>query len=468
MNRTLAFRVTGVIVLACFLAACSLPISSTPTISFPTADQAQTLTAVFHIPPTSTPIPAATQAQTASTGTRAAGAATLTPTISPTAANCTNLAGSITDVTIPDNTYITPGTTFTKTWSIKNIGTCTWGTGYALAFDHGDQMGGATTVPITTTVAPQSTISVSVSLTAPTVSATYQGFWKLQSPQNVKFGYGTGGANAFWVLITTNPSAATAAYVPVGPYYTAVPACVSHNYRPSGNGAQVEAFSFGSSIPPVVVNGVLDEWDATLPYTIDNHVWHKSGLSNDSDHATFSLKWDTQYLYIAVHVIDNMFMQRTEGNGSTMYNGDSLEILLDTDLQGDYCNHYLNADDYQLGLSPGDLVPAVPATPVSGPGMYLWNPTSKIGIVANTTTGSQIASATTGDGYIIEARLSWGIFDLPAQNIVGRIFGFAMSVSDNDDTGANVQERMISNDPNRDFTDPTTWSTMQLEGRTGP
>jgi hypothetical protein len=32
----------------------------------------------------------------------------------------------IKDVTIPDGTVIAPGTSFKKTWRLKNIGTCTW------------------------------------------------------------------------------------------------------------------------------------------------------------------------------------------------------------------------------------------------------------------------------------------------------------------------------------------------------
>jgi hypothetical protein len=463
MKSNLAVRISGAVLLAGFLAACSLPVSSTPTqISFPTPDQAQTLTAVFRIPPTSSAIPKATQqgAATSSSGTKAATTSTtLTATKTPTPANCTNLVKFVSE-TVPDYTYEAPGSTFIKTWTLQNIGTCTWGTGYALAFDHGDQMSGAATVPITTSVAPNATITVSVSLTTPTVGGTYTGFWKLQSPQNVKFGVGTGGANSFTVVITNSASAATSAYYPAT---TAVPVCNAKTQRPDANGGMVEVYSAAAA---PTINSDLTDWDDPLVDSIDHHVFIKSGLSEGSDSATYTLKWDANFLYVAVHVVDNMFVQVTSGSGAEMYKGDSVEILLDTDLQGDYCDTSLNGDDYQLGLNPGDGTHAWAA---SGPGMFLWFPTARTGIISTTTTGSSaIASTTVAGGWIIEARISWGVFDLPAQTIVGRKFGFAISVSDNDVENTQVQERMLSNDKNRVLSNPTTWGTLELEGRTGP
>ena len=34
----------------------------------------------------------------------------------------------VSDVSVSDGTLMLPGTTFTKTWRLRNIGTCTWGT----------------------------------------------------------------------------------------------------------------------------------------------------------------------------------------------------------------------------------------------------------------------------------------------------------------------------------------------------
>ena len=102
---------------------------------------------------------------------------------------------------MPDGTTFAPGTSFTKTWRFKNVGTCTWSTSYAVVFDSGDKMGGPDLVNMPKTVAPGQTVDVSVSLTAPDAAASYRGYWKFQNASGVRFGLGTAGTKAWWVDI---------------------------------------------------------------------------------------------------------------------------------------------------------------------------------------------------------------------------------------------------------------------------
>jgi hypothetical protein len=111
---------------------------------------------------------------------------TLEPTAEPTAepttapAACTYLATFVKDVTIADNSLVSAGSRFVKTWRIRNDGSCTWGPdGFALVFTGGDQLGGPDEVPISASVAPGQTIDLSVSLVAPTRSGTYTSDWML-------------------------------------------------------------------------------------------------------------------------------------------------------------------------------------------------------------------------------------------------------------------------------------------------
>lgn len=136
-------------------------------------------------PPTATPVP----------GT----ATPVPPTPTTGAAGCTDLAAFVADVTIPDNSPIEAGAAFVKTWRLRNAGTCTWTSSYALVFDHGDKMGGPDVTPLAGAVAPGSTVDLSVSLTAPAAPGTYQGFWKLRNNAGVLFGLG--GNTAFFVKI---------------------------------------------------------------------------------------------------------------------------------------------------------------------------------------------------------------------------------------------------------------------------
>ena len=75
--------------------------------------------------------------------------------------------GFVSDVTIPDNTPVTPGKAFTKTWKVVNNGTCAWDAGFKFAFVGGDAMSGATyTLPAG--VAVNATVDLSIAMIAPT------------------------------------------------------------------------------------------------------------------------------------------------------------------------------------------------------------------------------------------------------------------------------------------------------------
>jgi hypothetical protein len=130
--------------------------------------------------------------------------ASYTPSQTSTSVPC-NWAQFITDVTIPDGWETTPSDHFTKTWRLKNVGSCTWTSGYSLVFDHGDQMGAPAAQMLTPgTVAPGATIDVSVDLVSPNVAGTYQGYFKLRASDSSIFGIGTDANTAFWVKIKVN------------------------------------------------------------------------------------------------------------------------------------------------------------------------------------------------------------------------------------------------------------------------
>ncbi len=109
--------------------------------------------------------------------------------------------GFVGDVSVPDGSVFAPSTAFTKTWRLKNIGTCTWTSSYALVYSSGQQMGGPAAVNLLGNVAPGQMVDISVNLTAPAAPGRYRGYWMLQNPSGVKFGYGSLANKAFWVDI---------------------------------------------------------------------------------------------------------------------------------------------------------------------------------------------------------------------------------------------------------------------------
>lgn len=92
---------------------------------------------------------------------------------------CQPGAAYVSDVTIPDHTKIEPGAKFTKTWEIKNTGSCPWGEGYYLAFVGREQMGAPERVPVPAT-APGETTQISVEFQAPEAPGTYRSDWQME------------------------------------------------------------------------------------------------------------------------------------------------------------------------------------------------------------------------------------------------------------------------------------------------
>ncbi|MBN2085386.1 MAG: hypothetical protein JW748_09185 [Anaerolineales bacterium] len=204
----------GLAALACNLeqqAAPTLSEQQIQTLSAQTlmAIQWQTLSAGGNTPGGGTgatvEIPAATATNTILPTVTPTG--TLVPSFTPTytvtntPVPC-NWVQFVSDVTIPDNWETGPLDHFTKTWRLRNIGSCTWTSGYALVFDHGDQLGAPASQQLTAgTVAPGATIDVSVNLLTPAAAGTYQGYFKLRASDSTVFGIGADANTAFWVKV---------------------------------------------------------------------------------------------------------------------------------------------------------------------------------------------------------------------------------------------------------------------------
>jgi hypothetical protein len=107
-------------------------------------------------------------------------------TVAPTR-SCYNMT-FVSDVTIPDNTPVAPGQTFTKTWKVVNNGSCAWDAGFKFAFVSGDAMNGAAyTLP--SSVAVNATLDISIGMTAPTnKTGAVQGNWQMSTAGGQFFG----------------------------------------------------------------------------------------------------------------------------------------------------------------------------------------------------------------------------------------------------------------------------------------
>ena len=110
-------------------------------------------------------------------------------------------ASFVADVTIADGSYVAPGSTFTKTWRIRNNGTTTWTTNYKLVFVSGTQMANQSSVNLPYNVMPGQTVDISVQMTAPAEAGSYKSSWMLMNESGSQFGVGANCMTPVWAQI---------------------------------------------------------------------------------------------------------------------------------------------------------------------------------------------------------------------------------------------------------------------------
>jgi hypothetical protein len=195
------------------LAACTS--DSTPQPAEVYTKQAMTLIAVLtdsSLPTefsTATPGPASTEAtlpaasETVVTPVdtqHAAPTNTLLASLTPTSIPCLR-AEFLRDVTVPDNSKLAAGSLFTKTWKVRNSGSCPWTADFKLALFSGERMDGKDdTLDVNVPVGAE--LDLFVPMIAPTdTTKTHRGDWKLKNPQGTWFGVGITGSDSLYVLI---------------------------------------------------------------------------------------------------------------------------------------------------------------------------------------------------------------------------------------------------------------------------
>jgi hypothetical protein len=189
-NKKIKISLAVILVTLLVLSACgpqATPLPPTPDLNAHSTQVAQTViaqitkTAAAYTPPvTDTPVASPTLAISP------------TPTITPTAnpAACDN-SKFVADISVPDGTQMTPGQQFTKTWQIRNVGPCTWTTGYTLNYAYGsstDAKMKGQPVALTNAVKTNETVDISVNLTAPSKTGTYTGYWRMRNANGSNFG----------------------------------------------------------------------------------------------------------------------------------------------------------------------------------------------------------------------------------------------------------------------------------------
>ena len=137
-----------------------------------------------------------------------------TPTSIPSsnAGACSDRVQFVKDMTIPDNTRVDPGKSFEKVWRLKNIGTCTWTTSYAVTFINGDRLSASESLSLKEDVLPGEIVDIKITMKAPSSNGTYQGNWKIKDESGSLFGIGDKFDSPFWVQIVVGQGGAGGLY----------------------------------------------------------------------------------------------------------------------------------------------------------------------------------------------------------------------------------------------------------------
>lgn len=184
--------------------------------------------------------------------------------------------------------------------------------------------------------------------------------------------------------------------------------------------------------PSPVIDGNLDEWanrGVLRELTGKEHATFspESWKSNEDLSGWVRFGWDDDHLYVACHVVDDVFAQ--DQSAVEVWRGDHVMLTVDFIRSGDMQNVW------QLGLSPGNLGGAGEAGPEIKPELVIWEPQG------NSIEGGIVLAQRTPEGYDIEAAVPWAIFGIKGTQFM--TFGLQLGFSDCDVTPT-TQEKVVS------------------------
>jgi len=195
----------------------------------------------------------------------------------------------------------------------------------------------------------------------------------------------------------------------------------------------------------------------------------------------YAVRWEEKALLLAIDVTDDLLVQ--EKTKADMWEGDHLELWIDADLEGDYNEAANSADDFQIGLSPGNFKNLPPE-------IFIWVPS----VDPDTLREVVLAAKQKEKGYTLEVRLPVSFL---FQNVSKRVgveplgspilkriskeqlalqkgvlnsaelkAGFRMGLMlDGSDCDAahQPQKCLLSTSTERQWGDPTTFNTLELK-----
>jgi len=225
---------------------------------------------------------------------------------------------------------------------------------------------------------------------------------------------------------------------------------------------------------PVTIDGDLSEWESVKGFTMDQEKFFFVGQGMSSKtwqgpkdlSATFKVMWDEQYIYVAVHVVDDKvnepFGTLVSGNDTGSWDDDGIELMFDND--GSNMSHYYIGDPmhhefhfvysathpyvfdnfwkYQAGApQPMFTLPGGEKEPLAFPNEVMEKHEITKAFSQPPYNGA-FAFRRTADGYNLELRMALpGAVMKPIYD-GGRAIGFDVAINDNDEGKGPLKQQL--------------------------
>jgi hypothetical protein len=206
----------------------------------------------------------------------------------PATTACQDAAKYIHDDGLDGATYA-PNTAFTKTWTVKNTGTCTWDSKYLVYQISGafmTQQPGYWFVPPKNTVEPGQSVDIHVGMTSPPMKGNYKSYWGLKNEDGeiIPIEGGADG-NSFYVEIkvkygSVDTGAVTATAIDIVPEQGSGDACKAastyfvHAYITTDGPTNV-SYEIGSTAGQIPA-GYFEDENGQYPYVTGELVFDKA------------------------------------------------------------------------------------------------------------------------------------------------------------------------------------------------
>jgi hypothetical protein len=105
-----------------------------------------------------------------------------TPTLA-----CIDGLAFVVDLTIPDYSVVTPGSTLDKQWLVQNSGSCNWDSHYRLRLVNGDVLG-TSPEQLLYPARAGTKVSLQIVFIAPLEAGEYYSEWQAFDPKGIPFG----------------------------------------------------------------------------------------------------------------------------------------------------------------------------------------------------------------------------------------------------------------------------------------